>query len=106
MSIEQKGQIQRPQDGPPTGEAKRFDPFAGQGGEPNPGSLKATEKVRVPMEDEKISPKLGAEDQKLYQNKKEARAKISVSDVQLKKPESELSKEKQPLPVEYLEMLR
>lgn len=92
LSTEQKGKLQRPIDGPPSGAAKRFDPFAGQDGNPDEEPLKATERVRVPMEDKK-SPAVWVP-KKYDLNKKEAKAKIPISDAELKKPESELSKEK------------
>ncbi|MCC6953851.1 MAG: hypothetical protein IT290_07010, partial [Deltaproteobacteria bacterium] len=86
--------------------AQRFGPFeGGTDGSILKGNEEQT-RVEVPKEESLVIRGLGREDPRLYRNKEGTAAQRELGSAEFKKPEAETSRERQPIPPEYSDLLR
>jgi hypothetical protein len=90
----------------PSDAAPRFGPF--DGGTEGGITGQAKEKIRVdaPLEERITVRQLGAEDPKAYRHKGGSTAKTELGSAEFQKPQADVAKTSQPIPVEYLELLK
>ena len=84
---------------------KRFGPFAGGNQGPILNGNEEQTQVEVPKEDNLIIRGLGKEDPRLYANKAGSRARRELDGTEYSKPEADVSKDAQPIPPEYRDLL-
>lgn len=69
-------------------------------------SLPDGKRVEVPKEEQQLKPQhLGAEENKLYRNTPGSKSRTALGSQEFDKPEAELGKSSQPIPVEYQDLL-
>lgn len=64
------------------------------------------EQLELPLQEKIVVRGQGAEDPTLYRNKLGSKAKTAIGQAELKKPEVDTASQKQPIPVEYSDILR
>jgi len=85
--------------------ARRYGPFGG--GKDGAGNKAKIDNVQVPQGEEKIIVRsLGSTDNKKYKNQSGANAKTKLGSDEFTKPQSDVPESKQPIPVEYGDILR
>ncbi len=101
------GNIKRPEKLPePSDRATRFGPFEGGTEGELDLSKRNLERMEIPPEEKLMIRGSGTSEDKLYRNLSPARAKTALGPVDFKKPEADLSKSKQSIPVEYQDVIR
>lgn len=101
-----KAKSQRPNAMPaPSDTAQRFGPFSG-GDQGNLSSKEQkTEAVTIPQEEKIVVTNLGSSDGKRYKSDGEAKSKLAISADEFAKPAPDEADSKQPIPVEYRDLL-
>lgn len=91
----------------PQQQARRYGPFGGGKDGQGSGDKAKVDSVEVPQGEEKIVVRsLGSTDNKNYKNQTGANAKTKIGSTEFRKPQSDVPESKQPIPVEYGDILR